>query len=84
MVMWHIKLKGMVSRTGYKLKFSPDGQTGNLRVGSKGQISLNLFESEGICDSVPTTVHSSCFCEYICVSTKTCLWGVQTTKAQTI
>ena len=79
MVMWHIKLKGMVSRTGYKLKFSPDGQTGNLRVGSKGQISLNPFESEGICDGVPTTVHSSCFCEYY-VSLRKPVFGVRNNK----
>ena len=32
-------------------------------MGSKGKISLNFFESVGICDGVPSTVHSSC-CYY--------------------
>ena len=31
MVVWHIKLKGMVSRTGYKLNFHPMAKLVTLR-----------------------------------------------------
>ena len=40
MVMLHIKLKGMVSSNRIQVKFSPSGQTGDLVVGSKCQISV--------------------------------------------
>ena len=40
MVMWHIKLTGMKSRT--ECKILPLGQTGSHGVRSKGQISLNF------------------------------------------
>ena len=49
MVMWHdIKLKGMNS--------SPYNQTGDLGMGSKGQLPLDFFESVGICDGAPSNV----------------------------
>ena len=57
MVRWHIKLKEIVSKTGYTLNVHPS--TGDLGVGSKGQISLNFFESVGICEDAPSTAHSS-------------------------
>ena len=51
MVMWHIKLKGMSSRPGYTYN-----QTGDLGMGSKGQLPLDFFESVGICDGAPSNV----------------------------
>ena len=45
MVMWHIKLTGMISRTegtGGHRKFTPYGLTGDLGVRWKGQISFNF------------------------------------------
>ena len=56
MVMWHIKLKGMSSKPGYTEMFLPYDQTGDLGMGSKGQISLDFFESMGICDDAPRNV----------------------------
>ena len=50
MVMWHIKLQGMISRTGYTEFFLHKDQTGDLGVGSKGQIlyvPVNNFFSYG-------------------------------------
>ena len=40
MVMWHIKLTGMTNKM--QVTFSSQGQTGDLRVRSTGQISLNF------------------------------------------
>ena len=40
-------------------KILPKGQTVHLGVGSKGQISLNFFESVMICNGAPLTVCSS-------------------------
>ena len=54
--MWHIKLKGMSSRPGYTEKFLTYDQTGNLVMGSKGQLPLDFFESVGICDGAPSNV----------------------------
>ena len=48
MVMWHIKLKWMMSRTGIQVDFLPQGQTVVSGVGSIGQTSSNFFESVGI------------------------------------
>ena len=48
--MWHIKLKGMNSGPGYTENFLPYNQTGDLGMGSKGQLPLDFFESMGICD----------------------------------
>ena len=45
MVMWHIKLKGMISRPGYNEKFYPRIKTGDLGFGSKGQILLDFFRA---------------------------------------
>ena len=45
-----------------QVKILPHGQSGDLGVGSNGQMSLNFFESEGIYDGAPSTAHSSiCF-----------------------
>ena len=51
MVMWHIKLKEMSSRPRYTEQF-----TGDLGMGSKGQLPLDFFESVGICDGAPSNV----------------------------
>ena len=56
MVMWHIKLKGMSSRPGYNENFFTYDQTGNLVMGSKGQLPLDFFESVGICDGASMNV----------------------------
>ena len=56
MVMWHIKLKGMSSRPGYSENFYPMIKTGDLEMGSKGQIPLDFFESVGICDGTPSNL----------------------------
>ena len=40
MVMWHIKLKGVNSSPGYTENFLPYNQTGDLGMGSKGQLPL--------------------------------------------
>ena len=55
MVMWHIKLKGMTISPGYT-KTLPYNQTGDLGMGSKGQIPLDFFDSVGICDGDPLDV----------------------------
>ena len=57
MVIWHIKLKGMISRAGHNIKFYPMAKLMTL-VGLKGQIPLNFFESVAICDGAPSTAHS--------------------------
>ena len=49
LVMWHIKLKGMGSRPGYTEKILAYDQTGDLGMGSKGQLPLDFFEKVGIC-----------------------------------
>ena len=54
MVMWHIKLKGVMCRTGHKIHFYP-----RVKLVTLGQIPLNFVESTGICDSAPSTAHSS-------------------------
>ena len=36
------------------MKILPWDQTGDLEVGSKGQILLDFFESVGICDGAPS------------------------------
>ena len=59
LVMWYIKMKGMMSRIGIQVNFLHYGQTGDLGSGSKGQISLNFFEGVGICDDSPLTAHFS-------------------------
>ena len=41
------------------MKFLLNSQTGDLGVGSKGQIPLNFIENVGKCDGVPSTEHSS-------------------------
>ena len=56
MVMWHIKFKGMSRRPGYNEIFLTYDQTGDLGMGSKGQLSLDFFESVGICDGAPSNV----------------------------
>ena len=56
MVMRHIKFKGMSSRPGYNLKILTYDQTGDLGMGSKGQIPLDFFESVGIYDGAPSNV----------------------------
>ena len=56
MVMWHIKLKGMNSRSGYTEKNLTYDQTGDLWMGSKGQLPLDFFESVGMCDGAPSNV----------------------------
>ena len=42
MVIWHIKLKGSDELNKIQVKLSSYGQTGDLEVESKGQISLNF------------------------------------------
>ena len=54
-VMWHIKLKEMSSRPGYTKILTYD-QTGDLGMGSKGQLPLDFFERVGICDGAPSNV----------------------------
>ena len=54
MVIWHIKLKGMSSRLGYT-EISYD-QTGEIQIGSKGQLPLDFFEGVGICNGEPSNV----------------------------
>ena len=61
MVMWHIKLKGMSNRPGYTKKNLAYSQTGDLGMGSKGQIPLDFFESVGICDGTPLNVFQFAF-----------------------
>ena len=56
MVMWHIKLKGMSSRPRYTEQFLTYDKTGDLVMGSKGQLPLDFFESVGICDGAPSNV----------------------------
>ena len=56
MVMWHIKLKGMISRPGYTEKFYPRIKLVTLELGLKGQIPLDFFKSMGICDGGPSNV----------------------------
>ena len=56
MVMWHFKLKGMSSRPLYTEKILIYNKTGDLGMGSKGQLSLDFFESVGICDGAPSNV----------------------------
>ena len=51
MVMWHIKLKGMSRIQGKILTFN---QTGDLGMGSNGQLTLDFFESVGICYGAPS------------------------------
>ena len=51
----HIKLKGMSSRPGY-IEILTNAQAGDLRMGSKGQLPLDFFESVGICDGAPSNV----------------------------
>ena len=46
----------MISRTEYvSSKILPYDLTGNLGVGLNCQISLDFFESVGICDGTPAT-----------------------------
>ena len=52
-VMWHIKLKVMISRPGYTDKFYPRIELVTL---GWGQIPLDFFESVGICDGAPSNV----------------------------
>ena len=49
------RFKGMSSRPGYTEKFKPL-QTGDLGMGSKGQLPLDFFKSVGICDGAPSNV----------------------------
>ena len=56
MVMWHIKLKGMSSGPGYTEQFLTYDKTGDLGMGSKGQLPLDFFGSVGICDGAPSNV----------------------------
>ena len=56
MVMWHIKLKGMSSRPRYNEQFLTSDRTGDVGMGSKGQLPLDFFESVGICDGQPSNV----------------------------
>ena len=56
MVIWHIKLKGMNSSPGWTENILPYNQTGDLGMGSKGQLPLDFFESAGICDGAPSNV----------------------------
>ena len=53
MVIWHIKLKGMISRPGYTENFYPRIKLVTLEL---GQIPLDFFESVGICDGAPSNV----------------------------
>ena len=50
--------RGMMSRQDSS-EILPCGQTGDLRVGSKGHIPSNFLESVGICDGPPLTVDSN-------------------------
>ena len=52
MVMRHIKLKGMGSIPGYTEKILTYNQTGDLGMGSKGQLPLDFFESVGVIECV--------------------------------
>ena len=45
MVMWHIKLKGMVSRTGYKYNFYPRVKLVALGWGQK--VKYHSFQLQG-------------------------------------
>ena len=56
MVMWHIKLKGKNRSPGYTENFLPYNQTGDLGMGSKGQLPLDFFESVGIWGDTPSNV----------------------------
>ena len=53
MVMWNIKLKGMSRIHRTILTYD---QTGDLGMGSKGQLPLDFFESVGICDGATSNV----------------------------
>ena len=50
--MWPIRLKGVKDT----LKILPYNETGNLGMGSNGQIPLYFFESVEICDGAPSNV----------------------------
>ena len=56
MVMWHIKLKGMNSSPGYTENSLSNNQTGDLGMGSKGQLPLDFFEGVGIYDGAPSNI----------------------------
>ena len=53
MVMWHMQLKGLISRPGYTKIFTV-GYNCDLGVGSKVQVPLDLFESVEIYDGAPS------------------------------
>ena len=55
MVMWHIKLKGMLSRPGCSEKFYPRIKLATL-CGVKRSNTISFFESVGICDGAPSNV----------------------------
>ena len=59
MVMWHVKLKGMISRPGYTEKIYPRIKLVTLGWGAKGQIPLDFFKSMGICDGPPPNLFYS-------------------------
>ena len=56
--MWHIKLKGMVSRRGSS-EILPRVKLVTSGWGSNHQISFDFFKSVGICDGAPSTECSS-------------------------
>ena len=56
MVIWHVKLKGMSSRSGYTENFYPRIKLVTFGMESKDQIPLDIFESVGICDGAPSNV----------------------------
>ena len=47
MVTWHIKLKGMVSRTGYKLSFHPRFELVTLGWGKKVKYHIISLKARG-------------------------------------
>ena len=46
----------MNSSPGYTENLLPYNQTGDLWMGSKGQLQLNFFESVGMCNGAPLNV----------------------------
>ena len=50
------QIKGDERRPEYTEKNLTYVQTGNLGMGSKGKLSLDFFESVGICDGMPSNL----------------------------
>ena len=60
MIMWHIKSTGVfeqgAEQNRMQVQFSSEGQTGDLVVRSKGQISLNFGDTVKFWDFIPNVV----------------------------